>query len=119
ETARLYAENSMGELLSGFAMLSEHLDALASSPESGRSVQGELEGISVHLQSQDRVAQMLHAVTDDMQRMTSYLNGRDDPAARVPQQWLHRLEASYTMEDMKATHHNQEVVAPPSGVQYF
>jgi len=71
------------------------------------------------LQSQDRLSQMLTAVTEDMQRLVLWLNGADDPAALHPLQWLERLEASYTMEEMKASHHNLVAVQQSSGVQFF
>ncbi|MES2091865.1 MAG: methyl-accepting chemotaxis protein [Pseudomonadota bacterium] len=87
--------------------------------DSSRVVQEELEKIFMSMQSQDKLSQMMTAVTDDMQRLVLWLNGAEDPAAGTPQKWLERLESSYTMEEMKASHHNLVSVEKSAGVQFF
>ena len=62
---------------------------------------------------------MLNLVIDDMQKLVMWLNGAEDAAAHHPVKWLERLEASYTMEEMKASHHNLVSVEKSSGVQFF
>lgn len=139
DAARAFSEHSMGTLLESFAMVSWHVEEVLGAPEPtgaaqghapsleqaerlalGQQVHDELEKLSVGVQSQDRLSQMLVAVTDDMQRLSAWLQGSHDPAAAHPQQWLDRLEASYTMEDMKASHHAQAAAAvKPTGVQFF
>ena len=116
----LQAEQNAYSVLS--AMLGSVAEVTQSSRtlrDSSRIVQDEMEKISVSLQSQDRLSQMLAAVTDDMQRLVLWLNGAEDTAAAHPHKWLERLEASYTMEEMKASHHNLVAVEKTSGVQFF
>lgn len=85
----------------------------------GRRIHGDLEQIFVGLQSQDRLSQMLDSVTTDMTRFNGWLHGGDDPAAAQPMEWLARLEASYTMEEMRSSHHGHVVVDQANGVEFF
>lgn len=87
--------------------------------DTGVQVQREVEQILVNLQSQDRMSQMLVSVTDDMTRMQSWLEGHADEAAAAPSQWLERLEASYTMEDMRSSHHDTVRVDKAAEVEFF
>ena len=114
--AKLNAHAVLSALLGSVAEATRASRALR---DSSRMVQDELEKISVSLQSQDRLSQMLTSVTDDIQRMVLWMNGAEDSAAAHPHQWLGRLEASYTMEEMKASHHNLVAVEKTSGVQFF
>lgn len=114
--ANLHAHGLLSALLGSVAEATRASRALR---DSSRMVQDELEKISVSLQSQDRLSQMLTSVGDDIQRMVLWMNGADDAAANHPHQWLGRLEASYTMEEMKASHHNLVAVDKTSGVQFF
>lgn len=111
DAARLHSQAGIEAMLESFATVSLQVDDPA--------LHDELEKMALGLQSQDRVSQMLTAVTDDMQRLVQCLNGAQDPAAADPSQWLARLEASYPMEDMNARHHDQAVVEKASGVQFF
>ena len=111
DAAKLHSQAGIEAMLESFATVSLQIDDSA--------LHDELEKMAMGLQSQDRVSQMLTAVTDDMQRLVQWLNGAQDPAAADPSQWLARLEASYPMEDMNARHHNQVVVEKASGVQFF
>jgi methyl-accepting chemotaxis protein len=87
--------------------------------EASRQVQSDIEDILMGLQSQDRLNQMLACVTDDMERMTRWFHGGDDPAAKVPSAWLDRLEASYTMEEMRTAHHGTVAVDRQAAVEFF
>ncbi|MBK7614971.1 MAG: hypothetical protein IPJ08_10980 [Burkholderiales bacterium] len=87
--------------------------------DAGSLVQREVEQILVNLQSQDRQSQMLVSVTDDMARMQQWLEGGDDDAAVSAQRWLERLEATYTMEDMRASHHATVKVEQATEVEFF
>ena len=87
--------------------------------DAGHQVQQEVEQILVNLQSQDRLSQMLISVTDDMQRLTHWLEGEPDEAAVSANRWLDRLEASYTMEDMRSSHHATAKVEVKSEVEFF
>jgi len=87
--------------------------------DAGQLVQREVEQILVNLQSQDRQSQMLVSVTDDMARMQHWLEGGDDDAATSAQRWLERLDATYTMEDMRASHHATVKVEQATEVEFF
>jgi methyl-accepting chemotaxis protein len=87
--------------------------------ETGQVVQTELDNMSVSLQSQDRLSQMLTSATDDMGRYMRWLGGEDDPAAAAPNLWLERLESSYTMEDMRSSHHGTVKVERAPAVEFF
>ena len=85
----------------------------------GQQVQSDLEKIMVSLQSQDRLSQMLGSVTDDMARYSAWLQGAVDPQAATPTLWLERLEASYTMEELRSSHHGTAAVEQSSTVEFF
>lgn len=87
--------------------------------DSSQRVQGELERILVGLQSQDRLNQMLESVTTDMKRMHAWLDGAADEAAHSPHKWLERLEANYTMEEMRTSHHGTVQIEKASEVEFF
>lgn len=82
-------------------------------------VQSELEKIFTGLQSQDRLSQMLGAVTDDLGRYDAWTAGEDDPAASSAREWLNRLEASYTMEDLRSSHHGTVAIEATTSVEFF
>lgn len=82
-------------------------------------VQSELEKIFTGLQSQDRLSQMLSAVTDDLGRYDAWTAGEDDPAAASAREWLNRLEASYTMEDLRSSHHGTVAIEATTSVEFF
>ncbi len=85
----------------------------------GREVQSDLEKIMVSLQSQDRLNQMLGAVNDDIERYVAWLYGGTDAAAESSAAWLTRLEASYTMEELRSAHHGNVVIDQESSVEFF
>jgi methyl-accepting chemotaxis protein len=85
----------------------------------GRQIHSDIEKVFVGLQSQDRLSQMLQSVTEDMTRYSAWLHGADDPAAAQPADWLTRLESSYTMEEMRSSHHGSVVVEQNAGVEFF
>ena len=85
----------------------------------GRQIHGDIEKVFVGLQSQDRLSQMLQSVTEDMTRYSAWLHGAEDPAATQPGDWLARLEATYTMEEMRSSHHGSVVVEQNAGVEFF
>lgn len=85
----------------------------------GRQLQGEIERVMVGLQSQDRLSQMIQSVTDDMARLTSHLHGARDELVAAPPEWLARLESSYTMDDMRSSHHGTSAIDQASSVEFF
>ncbi|TDM06628.1 MAG: hypothetical protein C4K60_19180 [Ideonella sp. MAG2] len=62
---------------------------------------------------------MLVSVTDDMTRMQDWLEGGEDEAANSIPRWLERLEASYTMEDLRSSHHETAQVNKSPSVEFF
>lgn len=87
--------------------------------EAGRQIQNDIDDILVSLQSQDRLSQMLTSVTDDMGRLEAVLSGEQDPAALSAVQWLERLDASYTMEEMRSSHHDTVSIERNAAVEFF
>lgn len=84
-----------------------------------QQVRAELEKIFMGLQSQDRLSQMLTSVTDDMGRLDLWMSGTPDPAAASAREWLARLETSYTMEELRSSHHGTAVVERQATVEFF
>ncbi len=84
-----------------------------------RQVQTDLERIYVGLQSQDRLNQMLTAVTADMKRFADWSQGNGDPAGTSARSWLDRLEATYPMEELRSSHHDTVVVEREAAVEFF
>jgi methyl-accepting chemotaxis protein len=87
--------------------------------DTSRQVQADIEKILMGLQSQDRLNQMLISVEEDMDRLSQWFKGVDDPAAVSPAQWLERLENSYTMEEMRTAHHGTVSVDRQASVEFF
>jgi methyl-accepting chemotaxis protein len=87
--------------------------------EAGRQIQTDIDDILVSLQSQDRLSQMLTSVTDDMGRLEAVLSGEPDPAALSAVAWLERLDASYTMEEMRSSHHDTVSISRSAAVEFF
>ena len=50
---------------------------------------------------------------------TSFAQAPVAPAAAAPALWLERLEASYTMEDMRSSHHDTVKIDRAAGVEFF
>ncbi|MFO1341187.1 MAG: hypothetical protein U1F53_23680, partial [Burkholderiaceae bacterium] len=116
----LQAEQQARALVWGLlASLSEVAQSQRTLRDAGQQVQAEMERILVGLQSQDRLNQMLQSVTEDMQRLHAWLEGRHDDAAASAHQWLERLESSYTMEEMRTSHHGTVQVEKASEVEFF
>jgi methyl-accepting chemotaxis protein len=106
-------------VLSLIASLAEVSRASRELRLAGRQVQSDLEKIFIGLQSQDRLSQMLNSVTDDLARYQAWLHGAADPAAASAPLWLERLEASYTMEDMRSSHHGATAIEQQTTVEFF
>jgi methyl-accepting chemotaxis protein len=119
ELQRCAEEQARAMVVSVIGRVGEHMQASAQLREAGVTVQTELEKISMSLQSQDRQSQMLGSATEDMSRFVAWLAGNDDPAGLVPAEWLARLEASYTMEEMRSSHHGIVQIERQAAVEFF
>ncbi|MDZ7813182.1 MAG: methyl-accepting chemotaxis protein [Ideonella sp.] len=116
----LQSEQNARHLVGGLlASISDVSRAQRTLREAGTQVQAEMERILVSLQSQDRMSQMLVSVTDDMTRLHDWLEGGEDEAANSIPRWLDRLEASYTMEDLRSSHHETAQVNKSPSVEFF
>lgn len=87
--------------------------------DTGRQVQGDIDQILMSLQSHDRFTQMLGSISEDIERLTRWIGGEQDPQADNPARWLERLEQSYTMEEMRSAHHGVASVDRQAGVEFF
>lgn len=78
-----------------------------------------LDRLYMNMQHQDRQSQMLTNVTADMQRLIEWLDegGRADHA--TVQEWLHRLERSYSMREQLDHHHGTVSVQAGPAVEFF
>ncbi|BDI04635.1 methyl-accepting chemotaxis protein [Sphaerotilus microaerophilus] len=78
-----------------------------------------LDRLYMNMQHQDRQSQMLTNVTADMQRLVEWLDegGRADHA--TVQEWLHRLERSYSMREQLDHHHGTVSVQAGPAVEFF
>lgn len=120
EELRLRTEQAARALVSALLNgLSEATRATRNLHGVGRQLQGELERVLVGMQSQDRLSQMIGSVTDDMGRLVAHLHGARDPLAASPPEWLARLEASYTMDDQRSSHHGTTAIDQSSSVEFF
>lgn len=112
-------ENARAVVSSVLRSVSEVTRASRGIRAASRQVQSELEKIFMGLQSQDRLSQMLSAVTDDMGRFNAWIAGQPDLAAASSHDWLERLESSYTMEEMRSVHHGTAAVERQAKVEFF
>ena len=87
--------------------------------DTGRQVQSDIDQILMSLQSHDRFTQMLGSISEDIERLTRWIGGEQDPQADNPARWLERLEQSYTMEEMRSAHHGVTSVDRQAGVEFF
>lgn len=120
EELRLRTEQAARALVSGLLnSMSEATRATRNLHGVGRQLQGELERVLVGMQSQDRLSQMIGSNTDDMDRLVAHLHGARDPLANAPPEWLARLEATYTMDDQRSSHHGTTAIDQTSSVEFF
>lgn len=111
--------NARAVLAALLGSLSEVYRSSRTLRDASQQVRGDLEKIFMGLQSQDRLSQMLNAVSQDMERLAAWARGTPDEAAAAPAQWLERLEASYPMEEMRSAHYDTVVVEKAAAVEFF
>jgi methyl-accepting chemotaxis protein len=118
------AEAAIGRVLARFNdTLSSLADASGRLEEDGKIVQGQVEGVIVHLQFQDRVSQILCAVRADMDRLVALVQadgfsaeGRIPPPIDVDR-WIRELEATYTTLEQHTLDAGK--AAAPQGITFF
>lgn len=87
--------------------------------EAGAAVSAEFERVLMGFQTQDRLSQMLTCVTDDINRLTQWLEQGGDLSAAQAGEWLARLDESYTMEEQRSEHHGNTSIQRETAVEFF
>lgn len=87
--------------------------------EAGAAVSAEFERVLMSFQTQDRLSQMLTCVTDDINRLTQWLEQGGDLSAAQAGEWLARLDESYTMEEQRSEHHGNTSIQRETAVEFF
>lgn len=87
--------------------------------EAGTAVHDEFERVLMNFQAQDRLSQMLNCVTDDINRLTDWVNQGGDLSASQASDWLARLDASYTMEEQRSEHHGNTSIQREAAIEFF
>jgi methyl-accepting chemotaxis protein len=87
--------------------------------EAGAAVSTEFERVLMGFQTQDRLSQMLSCVTDDINRLTQWLEQGGDLSAAQAGEWLARLDESYTMEEQRSEHHGNTSIQRETAVEFF
>jgi methyl-accepting chemotaxis protein len=65
----------------------------------GNIIRGDIEGLLVSLQFQDRVSQIITVIDNDIERMQHAVE--DGEAIPEADEWLHELQRGYTMDDQR------------------
>jgi methyl-accepting chemotaxis protein len=73
----------------------------------GNIIRGDIEGLLVSLQFQDRVSQIITVIDNDIERLKDVVES--DEAIPEPGEWLNDLQGLYTMDDQR------RVQAPSAG----
>ncbi len=89
---------------------------------SGSEIRGEVERLTMDLQFQDRISQVLSVVERDVERLRE--GARDPRELPAPQAWLADLQAGYTMQAQRANHTDAPTTAAhaggaAAGVEFF
>lgn len=71
------------------------------------------------MQHQDRQSQMLVNVTEDMQRLVEWFDQDGRSSFTTVQEWLRRLESSYSMKEQLDLHHGTVSVQQTQNVEFF
>lgn len=87
--------------------------------EAGAAVHSEYERVLMNFQTQDRLSQMLSCVTEDINRLTEWLEQGGDLSASQAGEWLARLDASYTMEEQRSEHHGNTSIQRETAIEFF
>jgi methyl-accepting chemotaxis protein len=117
------SEARIQRVLDGFQQTTRELSDSAEhlAQESG-AARAEIEKLYVAFQFQDRVAQILSQVRDDLGLLHGALAG-GSAASLDADRWLARMEASYAMAEQRTNHTGaatvSAVVPQPSGVEFF
>jgi methyl-accepting chemotaxis protein len=112
----LHARESLKALLAG---IGGSLSTSGSVRESSEALRHHLEQAFVHFQFGDRVSQMLAIIGNDMHNFVEWTSKHPNATVDDANEWLKRLEASYTMEEQRSEHHGNVHVDRGSEVEFF
>jgi methyl-accepting chemotaxis protein len=87
--------------------------------EASVSLRDQLESVFMHFQFGDRVSQMLSIVANDMSNFALWVAEHPQATQTDAAQWLAALEASYTMDEQRSSHHGNVNVDKSAGVEFF
>jgi methyl-accepting chemotaxis protein len=112
----LQARQALAALLGG---LGSALQGSGSVQDASRALQDQLEAIFVHFQFGDRISQMLSIVANDMTQFAAWVAANPRATYSDASAWLTALEASYTMDEQRSSHHGNVHVEQSAGVEFF
>jgi methyl-accepting chemotaxis protein len=112
----LQARTALGALLGA---LGASLAGSESLRETSRALREQLDLAFVNFQFGDRVSQMLAIVGNDMDNFARWVAANPNATQTDAAEWLAALEASYTMDEQRATHHGNVHVDNSAGVEFF
>jgi methyl-accepting chemotaxis protein len=112
------AETTVSGVLSDFdAQVREMERRVVELQETGRATAEAIQKVLVDLQFQDRTSQILSHVRDDASRFASLVGNGDVPD---PEEWLKRLEGTYTTMEQESVHHgSSETAVASSSIDFF
>lgn len=120
EALRERADRSARAVISGLLQsLGEVNRSSRDLQEASVAVHEEVERAMMGFQTQDRLSQMLNCVTDDINRLTDWLQQGGDLSASQAGEWLARLDASYTMEEQRSEHHGNTSIQRETAIEFF
>jgi methyl-accepting chemotaxis protein len=83
------------------------------------ALRNHLDEAFVHFQFGDRISQMLAIIGNDMNNFVEWTGKHPNATLDDANEWLKRLEASYTMEEQRSEHHGNVHVDRGSEVEFF
>jgi methyl-accepting chemotaxis protein len=102
----------------------QHVEAIDDNAENmlekGKSIRANIEQLLISLQFQDRVSQILGAVSNDMEKMQNTVTHFGYEEMPTPEEWLDALASTYTMEEERQHHRGaMAVVSSDDEVTFF
>jgi methyl-accepting chemotaxis protein len=120
EELRLEAELKAREALQALLQnLGASIGGATNVQEFSRELTQHMEQMFTHFQFGDRVEQMLDIIGKDMSRFVDWSKDNPHATALDVQNWLKKLEKSYTMSEQRSQHHGTEHVTVGSQVDFF
>jgi methyl-accepting chemotaxis protein len=101
------------------AAVGASLSTSGSVKDSSLALRSHLDEAFVHFQFGDRISQMLAIISNDMNNFVEWTGKHPNATVDDANEWLKRLEASYTMEEQRSEHHGNVHVDRGSEVEFF